>query len=425
MQVFTENLRADADPGEISIPTDAASGGETRTISVKAGAVGVPNSLEISSRPLGDVDSPIMADDHVLQPGDIVLSRARTVAMHSIITLGQIYKYSWDTENSFRFWSHPAMIVAVAGQPLRNADGTKEGTVMDDVLVQATVNPKGVNFALLKDFKAAYSSRCWIFSPRRFSEQIRSIAVEQAQNEAGIGLFEWLADKGLLEDITTLTNVNRQNGNNRPPPQQFTYGLLSLVSILSSQVFDKWRFRFFNEGQETCSGFIAELMEKANYEFPSEIHAFPADVAEQLYAHLQDHDRMKASKVTEDEKRDAKNWTKGVANLRKQISDDRKVVAKGAGTFRLSSRATKALLSIGAIAAAFGLAISAWLWPHVQEWPWVIRTALAVFCIYAIAVAAPVTYYALRAFFKLAFVGIPQLIRMLRPLYWRRSSDLN
>lgn len=425
MEVSTQNLPADVYPGEIHIPLGVASAGETRAIAAQAGGLGVPNSLEISSRSLGDTESPIMAPDHILQPGDIVLSRARTIAMHAIITLGQIYKYSWDRENSFRFWSHPAMIVAVAGQPLGNADGTKIGTVTETVLVQATINPKGVNYGLLSDFKRDYSSRCWIFSPLRFTALTRSMVVEHAEIEAGIGLFEWLEGKGLLKDIRESPSAKQHSGNRRQDQRQFTYGLLSLASVLSCQVFQKWRFRFFNEGQVTCSGFIAELMEKANYVFPSEIHAFPADVAEQLYADFQDHYAMKTKEAAEDDERNAKDWTKGVANLRKQISDDRKVMLKNAGTFRMSSRASNTLLSIVAIACAFGWATAVWLWPQVQDWPMLIQLALAGFSVYAILIAAPITYYALRAFFKLTFVGIPQLIRMLRPLYWRKPSDLN
>jgi len=366
-----------------------------------------------------------MAHDHELKAGDVVLARARTIAMHGVITLGQIYKYSWDTENSFRFWSHPAMIVAVAGQTLQNAEGTKQGMVTEDVLVQATINPKGVNYALLKDFRNAYSSRCWVFSPLRFTESTRSMVVMHAEIEAGMALFEWLEGKGLLADVSALPSAKQPNGYKRQDPRQFTYGLLSLASVLSCQVFQKWRFRFFNEGQVTCSGFIAELMEKANYVFPSEIHAFPADVAEQLYADLQDHQGMIAAEALKESKGHSKDWTNAVANLRKQISDDRKAVLNNAGTFRISGRALKVLLSIAAIAGVFGLAISDFLWPHVQEWPWVIQLVLAGICLYAIAIAAPITYYALRAFLKLSFVGIPQLIVMLRPLYWRRHSDLN
>jgi hypothetical protein len=78
-----------------------------------------------------------------------------------------------------------------------------------------------------------------------------------------------------------------------------------------------------------------------------------------------------------------------------------------------------------AIAGCFAWAIAAWIWPHIHGWPWFIRVALAGFFVYAIAVAAPITYYAGRAFLNVAFKGIPQLIVMLRPLYWRRLGDLD
>ncbi len=337
MEVSNQNLPADVYTGEIPTSFGVASAGDMRLIGAQAGGLGVPNSLEISSRRLGDTESPIMAPGHVLQAGDIVLARARTIAMHAIITLGQIYKYHWDTENSFRFWSHPAMIVAVAGQPLRSADGTKVGTVTDNVLVQATINPKGVNYGLLSDFKRDYSSRCWIFSPVLFETSTRSKVVEHAEIESGMGLFEWLEGKGLLKDISEVPSAKQSNGNRRQDARQFTYGLLSLASVLSCQVFQQWRFRFFNEGQVTCSGFIAELMEKGNYVFPSEIHAFPGDVAEQLYDDFPEHRALKVKALAEHDKGKSKDWTKGVANLRKQISDDKKVALKNAGTFRLSA----------------------------------------------------------------------------------------
>ena len=424
MEIFTQNLHAETYPDEIQINLGSASESATHAKVVTAGATKIPNSLEICSRPLGDVESPIMADGHLLQPGDIILSRARTLSMHAIIALGQIYKFSWDTDNSFRFWSHPAMIVAVAGQRIRSDDGSKEATVTEDVLVQATVNPKGVNYALLREFRKAYSSRCWIFSPQRFDEPIRPIVVKHAENEEGDTLFAWLEKNNLLADITRLTQATEQKDKKSDDARHFTYGLLSLASILVSQVFARWRFRFFNEGQVTCSGFVAELLEKANYVFPSEIHAFPGDVAEQLYADFQDHIEMRNNETAKESKGGSQGWINGVANLRKQISADRKVMVKNATSFRLSSGAVKALLSMIAIGAVSGWAISEWLWPYVQNWPWLIRFALAGFSIYAIAIAAPITYYALRAFLKIAFVGIPQLIAMLRPLYWRRPSDL-
>ncbi len=421
MEVSTRNLQADSYQGELSLPVDVSVSSAT----VNATNAKIPNSLEICSRRLGDEESPIMAEGHELLPGDIVLSRARTLSMHAIIALGQIYKYSWDTDNSFRFWSHPAMVVAVTGQTIRNADGSKEGTVTEDVLVQATVNPKGVNYALLKDFRKAYSSRCWVFSPKRFNQFAREMAVGHAYNEASERMFEWMERNNCLTDITTLPGAKSLNGSIPKEPQQFTYGLLSLASILVSQIFDKWRFRFFNEGQATCSGFIAELMEKANYGFPSEIHAFPADVAEQLYADFQDHDAMQAAEIATQCKGASKGWINGVAHLRKQISDDKKVMLKNAGTFRLSPGAMKALLGMIVIAGLFTWGILAWAWPLIQDWPWFIRVALGGVSVYAIAVAAPITYYAARAFWNVAFRGIPQLIVMLRPLYWRRLGDLD
>ena len=155
----------------------------------KAGLTVIPNSLEIGCRALGDTASPISADENKIQSGDIVLSRARTWTMHAIITLGQIYKYRWDSDNAFRFWSHPAMIVAVAGQPIKNAAGTKQATVKRTALVQATVNPKGVNYVFLDDFRRDYSSRCWIFSPQKFNDTNRREAVTEAEREAGLGLY--------------------------------------------------------------------------------------------------------------------------------------------------------------------------------------------------------------------------------------------
>jgi hypothetical protein len=420
MEVSTRNLQADSYQGELSIPLDVSA----LNPSIAAAKAKAPNSLEICSRPLGDEASPIMAEGHELQPGDIVLSRARTLSMHAIITLGQIYKYSWDTENSFRFWSHPAMIVAVTGQTIRSADGSKEATVTDDVLVQATVNPNGVNYALLKDFRKAYSCRCWIFSPRAFELLERENAVQHAVSEEGKSLYEWLEKNQLLADISDVA-VEKRIATETREAKHVTYGMLSLASILVSQVFAKWRFRFFNEGQANCASFIAELMEKANYAFPSDIHAFPCDIAEQLYAELQNHKVMQETELSNEKKGASKGWIQGVAQLRKQISDDRKVMLKNANTFRMSGRALKALLIMLAIAGCFAWAIAAWIWPHIHAWPWFIRVALAGFFVYAIAVAAPITYYAGRAFLNVAFKGIPQLIVMLRPLYWRRLGDLD
>jgi hypothetical protein len=423
MEVSTQNLQAESYAGEMDLPAVTAFDNVAPVQTVIAGRIKVPNSLEIGSRALGDVDSPIMAADHELKPGDIILSRARTLSMHTIIALGQIYKYSWDTDNSFRFWSHPAMIVAVTGQTIRNVDGTKEATVIEDVLVQATVNPNGVNFALLKDFRKAYSSRCWVFSPGKFDLSGREKAVQHAVSEEGKSLFEWLEENKLLVDITDVP-LDKRKPSERREARHVTYGMLSLASVLVSQVFAKWRFRFFNEGQVNCSSFIAELMEKANYMFPSDIHAFPGEVAEQLYADFQNHQEMQKAESSNEKKGASKGWIQGVAQLRKQISNDRKVMLKNAGTFRMSSRALKALLIMVAIAGFFAWAISAWIWPHIQGWPWVVRVALAGFSVYAIAVAAPIAYYAGRAFLNIAFKGIPQLIAMLRPLYWRRLDDL-
>jgi hypothetical protein len=370
----------------------------------------IPNSYDISSRPLGDTTSPIAEDESKILPGDIILSRARTLTMHAIIGLGQIYKYRWDKGNTFRFWSHPAMIVAVKGHRIKSSDSAYSAIVTETVLVQATVNPVGVNFALLKDFRRDYSSRLWIFSPMKFDAGNRAEAVHEAQTEAGQDLYEWLKAQQLLED-EKMEIVNALSGRvAHAAPRQFTYGLLSLASILSSQVFSKWKFRFFNEGQVTCSGFIAELMERADYSFDSEIHAFPADVAEKLYEELGVF-----------EERGVDSWVQGAARLRHQISEDKKLSLENAKKLKLSARAWS-LLALGVAIALGTMLVICSLISHLS-WPlWIIIFALVA---YLSIVAAPIIVYSLLAYFKISFVGIPKLLRMLRPLYWRKEDDIN
>lgn len=369
----------------------------------------IPNSFDISSRSLGDTTSAIAEDESKIQAGDIILSRARTLTMHAIITLGQIYKFNWDRENTFRFWSHPAMIVAVKGQRVRSHDGARSAIVKETALVQATVNPAGVNFALLNDFRRNYSSRLWIFSPLKFTPDNRLEAVLEAEIEAGTDLYEWLKAQKLLEDETTeiLNTLSASMPN--VPRRQFTYGMLSLASILVSQLFPKWKFRFFNLGQVTCSGFIAELMERADYSFDSEIHTFPADVAEKLYQELG---------VFEEQGVDT--WVQGAARLRKQISDDKKLSTTNAKKLKLSLRAWS-LLALG---TAFALGSMAFICAHITHLSWPIWLATFALVAYLSIVAAPVFVYSLLAYLKISFVGIPKLVRMLRPLYWRKPDDL-
>lgn len=370
----------------------------------------IPNSYDISSRPLGDTTSPIVADETKILPGDIVLSRARTLMMHSIITLGQIYKFSWDKENTFRFWSHPAMIVAVKGQRIKSRDGAHSATVKDTALVQATVNPVGVNYVLLSEFRRNYSSRLWIFSPLKFTPENRVEAVLEAELEAGEDLYDWLKSQNLLEGETT-DMVNSMSARVPDVPRrQFTYGMLSLASILVSQLFPKWKFRFFNDGQVTCSGFIAELMERAGYSFDSEIHAFPADVAEKLYEELGVF-----------EERGVDSWVQGAARLRRQISEDKKLSMDNAKKLKLSRRAWS-LLALGVAIAVGAMATICALISHLS-WPlWLV---IFVVVAYLSVVAAPIIVYSLLAYLKLSFVGIPKLVRMLRPLYWRKEEDIN
>lgn len=370
----------------------------------------IPNSYDISSRPLGDTTSPIVADETKILPGDIVLSRARTLTMHAIIALGQIYKFSWDKENTFRFWSHPAMIVAVKGQRIKSRDGAHSATVKDTVLVQATVNPVGVNYVLLSEFRRNYSSRLWIFSPLKFTPENRVEAVLEAELEEGEDLYDWLKTQNLLEGETTdmLNSMSARVPD--VPRRQFTYGMLSLASILASQLFPKWKFRFFNDGQVTCSGFIAELMERAGYSFDSEIHAFPADVAEKLYEELGIF-----------EERGVDSWVQGAARLRRQISEDKKLSMDNAKKLKLSRRAWS-LLALGVAIAVGAMATICALISHLS-WPlWLV---IFVVVAYLSVVAAPIIVYSLLAYLKLSFVGIPKLVRMLRPLYWRKEEDIN
>lgn len=373
-----------------------------------AGSTTIPNSYEISSRPLGDVTSPIAPDESKIRPGDIILSRARTLTMHSIIALGQIYKYSWDKDNAFRFWSHPAMIVAVKGQRITSRDGTRTATVKETALVQATVNPQGVNFARLSEFRRAYSSRLWIFSPLKFTDNDRVQAVSEAEIEADADVYDWLKENDLLENELPPTPMSARV--KKETNRQFTYGLLSLASILVSQLFPKWKFRFFNEGQVTCSGFIAELMEKAKYSFDSEIHAFPADVAVKLY------EELGVAEV-----KGVDTWVQGAARLRQQISTDRRLSTQGAKGLRLSGRAWSFL--------AFGIAIAVgtltFFFLQIGQLSWPLWFATAAVVIYLSIVAAPIIIYSLLAYLKVSFVGIPKLVRMLRPLYWRRPEDMN
>ncbi len=369
----------------------------------------IPNSFDISSRALGDVTSPIAEDESKILPGDIILSRARTLTMHAIIALGQIYKFSWDKENTFRFWSHPAMIVAVKGQSITSPDGTRAATVRETVLVQATVNPVGVNFALLNDFRRLYSSRLWIFSPQKFDDGDRADAVVEAQIEAGVDLYDWLKEKSLLENETSVLVETLSSAGRAAPKRQFTYGLLSLASILVSQLFPQWKFRFFNEGQVTCSGFIAELMERAEYSFDSEIHAFPADVAQKLYEELG---------VFEEKGMDT--WVQGAAHLRQQISTDKKLSMENAKKLKLSARAWSfLLLGFGIAGGAIALLCS-----QISSLSWPLWLAIVVVVGYLSIVAAPIIVYSLLAYLKISFVGIPKLVRMLRPLYWRKPQDI-
>ena len=372
----------------------------------------IPNSFTISSRPLGDVTSPITADESNIKAGDIILSRAHTLTMHSIIALGQIYKYRWDKENTFRFWTHPAMIVAVKGQQIVSRDGTKAALVKETALVQATVNPPGVNFTLLNDFRRDYSSRLWIFSTRKFDAgDNRTEAVREAEIEANQDVFEWLKGKDLLNRIEVHATAASADFRPRPASQrQVKYGMLSLASILVSQLFPKWKFRFFNEGQVTCSGFIAELMERAEYSFDSEIHAFPADVAQKLYDEL-------GVQPQESEE----SWTGGVARLRQQISADRKVSLEGAKRLKLSGRAW-ALLAFG---VAIAISAMAFFFCHISHLSWPVWIVVAALVAYFSIVAAPILVYSFLAYVKLAFVGIPRLVKMLRPLYWRKPGDMS
>ena len=369
----------------------------------------IPNSFDISSRSLGDITSAIAEDESKIQAGDIILSRARTLTMHAIITLGQIYKFNWDKENTFRFWSHPAMIVAVKGQRVRSHDGARSAIVKETALVQATVNPAGVNFALLNDFRRNYSSRLWIFSPLKFTPDNRMEAVLEAEIEAGTDLYEWLKAQKLLEDETTEILSSMSASMPNVPRRQFTYGMLSLASILVSQLFPKWKFRFFNLGQVTCSGFFAELMERADYSFDSEIHTFPADVAEKLYQEFG---------VFEEQGVDT--WVQGAARLRKQISDDKKLSTTNAKKLKLSFRAWS-LLALG---TAFAIGSMAFICAHITHLSWPIWLATFALVAYLSIVAAPVFVYSLLAYLKISFVGIPKLVRMLRPLYWRKPDDL-
>lgn len=374
-----------------------------------AGSTFVPNSFAISSRPLGDVTSAIAEDEAKIRPGDIILSRARTLTMHSIIALGQIYKYQWDTENTFRFWSHPAMIVAVAGQTIISRDGMLMATPTDTALVQATVNPPGVNFALLKDFRRDYSSRLWIFSPRQFDIGSNRIeAIREAENEADADIFDWLKSEGLLENIQPNPTKLPSFPPRSPSSRQWTYGLLSLASILVSQLFPNWKFRFFNEGQVTCSGFIAELMERADYSFESEIHAFPADVAQKLYEEL----GVGPSKEA--------NWTGGAARLKEQISADKKLTLKNAKKLKLSTRAW-ALLAFGVAIAVGAMAL---LFNLMSSLSWPVWILVLPFVLYFSVVAAPFLVYSFLAYFKTSCVGVPRLVRMLRPILWRKDGDL-
>jgi hypothetical protein len=374
-----------------------------------AGRTSVPNSFVISSRPLGDVSSPIADDESKIQPGDIILSRARTLTMHSIIALGQIYKYQWDTENTFRFWSHPAMIVAVAGQAIISRDGTLMAMPTQTALVQATVNPRGVNFALLQDFRRDYSSRLWIFSPQQFEIGNNRIeAVREAENEAREDIFDWLKSNGLLENIQPNPTKQPIFSPRSPSSRQWTYGLLSLASILVSQLFPNWKFRFFNEGQVTCSGFVAELMERGHYSFDSEIHAFPADVAEKLYQELG---------VVENKEQD---WTGGAARLKQQISADKKLTLENAKKLKLSLR-TWSLLAFG---VAIAVGAMAFFLKHMTNLSWPVWILIFPIILYFSVVAAPFLVYSFLAYMKTSCVGIPRLMRMLRPIMWRKDSDL-
>ena len=370
----------------------------------------LPNSFDIGARPLGNTTLPIFDDGYVTLPGDIVLSRAKTLAMHAIIVLGQIYRFRWDCDDTFRFWSHPAMVVAVPGQVMTSRDGTQQGEVARTVLVQATVNPKGVNYVFLDDFRRDYSSRCQILCPGKFTEDDRKEAVAEAEDQAGEGVFEWLLhqENGLVNQV----KINRLAAPPKKDTKQFTYGLLSLLSILTAQLFPKWKLRFFNEGQVTCSSFVAGLMEKGGYSFDSEQHAFPADVAEKLY---------RDQRPLWDESIDAKS--QGIAKLRGLVWQQRGTAFRNATSFRLSPRSWFMVALVLAILGCFLF----WALPlGLEQLPWTLSWPLRWLYYglggYISIIAAPMFAYATYFTGMIAWKGVPRLIRMARPLYQRDGS---
>ena len=121
--------------------------------------------------------------------------------------------------------------------------------------------------------------------------------------------------------------------------------------------------------------------------------------------------------MTKEEDVDA--WVKGAARLRKQISIDKKLTLKNAKKINLTSKA-KWMLAFGVLIA---ICVIVFICSLIPYWP--LRLLAGAIIVYLSIIAAPVIVYAAFAYYHLSFKGIPKLIAMLRPLYWRKDEDLN
>ena len=149
-------------------------------------------------------------------------------------------------------------------------------------------------------------------------------------------------------------------------------------------------------------------MERGHYSLDSQIHAFPADVAEKLYQELG---------VVENKEQD---WTGGAARLKQQISADKKLTLENAKKLKFSLR-TWGLLAFG---VAIAVGAMAFFLKHMTNLSWPVWILIFPIVLYFSVVAAPFLVYSFLAYMKTSCVGIPRLMRMLRPIMWRKDSDL-
>ena len=200
----------------------------------------------------------------VLEPGYVILACASNPYFHFLIGLGQIQKYSNKDDNRFRFWTHPAIVVWKKDD--KYADPEKDcEQVAEKFMIAQSVGP-GVGLLTLEDFLVAYKYRCWAFKPKR----INPADIPQIQQSV-IGYTHLKPQPKLIGNVLKRTWVAAE------------YGVLTIFSIVFGLLFGRMRLRFSLASQVTCSGFVADLLERGGYRFTEgETHAFPADVARRV-----------------------------------------------------------------------------------------------------------------------------------------------